>query len=368
MALRMWASSTANALRVSTATRPQLSPAFSLSRCFSSVLDGLKYASTHEWVKHEGPVATIGITDHAQDHLGEVVFVELPESGGSVTRGTSFGAVESVKATSDVNSPISGEIVEVNSKLTESPGLINSSPYEGGWMIKVKPSSPPELESLMGAKDLARFMFSASKLANLTTLTKNSEIDDPTRIQVVTALIFNCAMAAAKALSGASLSYILIHPVNLRLRIIPPLPENSVGNFSWFYSIMARDESDKQLDNLVGALKKGIAQMFDKYTKNRTANECYSLICESIKEARKALSNSNGVHVYKCSSMCSYPFNQINFGWGKAIWVGVSGCLIKDTFHLVDAMEEGGIEALVTMEEKKWLYSNVIKSFLRLHR
>ncbi|KAK7833526.1 glycine cleavage system H protein, mitochondrial [Quercus suber] len=157
MALRMWASSTANALRISCASKAHLSPAFSLSRCFSSVLDGLKYASSHEWVKHEGPVATIGITDHAQDHLGEVVFVELPEPGASVSQGGSFGAVESVKATSDVNSPISGEVVEVNSKLAESPGLINKSPYEDGWMIKLKPNNPSELESLMGSKEYTKF-------------------------------------------------------------------------------------------------------------------------------------------------------------------------------------------------------------------
>ncbi|MED6124653.1 hypothetical protein PIB30_060968 [Stylosanthes scabra] len=160
MALRLWASSTANALKLSSAsasrTHPLPSP-FSLSRCFSSVLDGLKYANSHEWVKHEGSVATIGITDHAQDHLGEVVFVDLPEPGGSVKQGGSFGAVESVKATSDVNSPISGEIIEVNASLKETPGLINTSPYEGGWMIKVKPSSPAELDSLLGPKEYTKF-------------------------------------------------------------------------------------------------------------------------------------------------------------------------------------------------------------------
>ncbi|KAK6123524.1 hypothetical protein DH2020_042731 [Rehmannia glutinosa] len=148
MALRMWASSTANALKLSTsASRSALaSPAFSLARSFSTVLEGFKYASSHEWVKHDGP-----------DHLGEVVFVELPEEGKSVSQGNSFGAVESVKATSDINSPISGEVVEVNTKLSESPGLINSSPYEDGWMIKVKPSNPSELESLMGAKEYTKF-------------------------------------------------------------------------------------------------------------------------------------------------------------------------------------------------------------------
>ncbi|XP_057762037.1 glycine cleavage system H protein, mitochondrial-like [Arachis stenosperma] len=159
MALRLWASSTANVLKLSSAAcrTHHLSSPFSLSRCFSTVLDGLKYANSHEWVKHEGSVATIGITDHAQDHLGEVVFVDLPEPGGSVKQGGSFGAVESVKATSDVNSPISGEIIEVNASLKETPGLINSSPYEGGWMIKVKPNSPAELDSLLGPKEYTKF-------------------------------------------------------------------------------------------------------------------------------------------------------------------------------------------------------------------
>ncbi|KAH8513939.1 hypothetical protein H0E87_006976 [Populus deltoides] len=158
MALRLWASSTANALRISVASSTaHLSPSYSLSRCFSTVVDGLKYASSHEWVKHEGPVATIGITDHAQDHLGEVVFVDLPEPEGPVSQGKSFGAVESVKATSDINSPISGEIVEVNTKLSETPGLINKSPYEEGWMIKVKPSNPSELQSLLGPKEYTKF-------------------------------------------------------------------------------------------------------------------------------------------------------------------------------------------------------------------
>ncbi|CAH2034948.1 unnamed protein product [Thlaspi arvense] len=102
-------------------------------------------------------VATIGITDHAQGHLGEVVFVELPEEKSSVSKEKNFGAVESVKATSEILSPISGEVIEVNTKLTDSPGLINSSPYEDGWMIKVKPSNPAELESLMGPTEYTKF-------------------------------------------------------------------------------------------------------------------------------------------------------------------------------------------------------------------
>ncbi|XP_078174662.1 glycine cleavage system H protein, mitochondrial-like [Carex rostrata] len=155
MASKFWASSAANALKIScSGTKISAFPA--LSRCFSSVLDGLKYTKSHEWVKHEGSVATVGITDHAQGHLGEVVFVELPEKGVAVTQGKGFGAVESVKATSDINCPISGEVIDVNTKLTETPGLINSSPYEDGWMIKVKPSSPSDLDSLLDSSSYTK--------------------------------------------------------------------------------------------------------------------------------------------------------------------------------------------------------------------
>lgn len=92
---------------------------------FFTVAKDLKYAESHEWVKVDGNSATIGITDHAQDHLGDVVYVELPEVGASVKQFGSFGAVESVKATSDINSPVSGKVVEVNEKLDSSPGLVS---------------------------------------------------------------------------------------------------------------------------------------------------------------------------------------------------------------------------------------------------
>lgn len=93
--------------------------------CVIVVLKDLKYCDSHEWVKIDGNKATFGITDHAQDHLGDVVYVELPDVGHSVSQGKSFGAVESVKATSDINSPVSGTVVEVNEELTESPGLVS---------------------------------------------------------------------------------------------------------------------------------------------------------------------------------------------------------------------------------------------------
>ncbi|KAJ4980266.1 hypothetical protein NE237_031103 [Protea cynaroides] len=146
MASRLWASRAASYLRLSVSYRG-----------FASVVKDLKYADTHEWVKVEGTSATIGITDHAQDHLGDVVYVELPEIGASVTQGNSFGAVESVKATSDVNSPISGKVVEVNEELSNSPGLVNASPYENGWVIKVEMSNTGEVDSLMDSDRYSKF-------------------------------------------------------------------------------------------------------------------------------------------------------------------------------------------------------------------
>ncbi|KAG8074979.1 hypothetical protein GUJ93_ZPchr0006g43115 [Zizania palustris] len=114
----LWACRAASCLQIS-----------SFPRAFSTVLKDLKYADTHEWVKVEGDSATIGITDHAQDHLGDVVFVELPEVGASVSQGKNFGAVESVKATSDINAPISGEILQVNDELSEKPGFVSCNIY-----------------------------------------------------------------------------------------------------------------------------------------------------------------------------------------------------------------------------------------------
>ncbi|XP_019420316.1 PREDICTED: glycine cleavage system H protein 2, mitochondrial-like isoform X2 [Lupinus angustifolius] len=120
-------------------------------------LKDLKYADSHEWVKVDGNSATVGITDHAQDHLGDVVYVELPEVGATVTQGEGFGAVESVKATSDINSPVSGKVVEVNEELSSSPALVNSSPYKDGWIIKVELSDNGELNNLMDSDKYSKF-------------------------------------------------------------------------------------------------------------------------------------------------------------------------------------------------------------------
>lgn len=107
----------------------------------------LRYARTHEWVRQEGDVVTVGITDHAQEELGDIVFVELPEKGAAFKAGEPFGSVESVKTVSDLNAQHDGEVTEVNEALSESPELINSDPYGGGWMIQLQVTNEGELLS-----------------------------------------------------------------------------------------------------------------------------------------------------------------------------------------------------------------------------
>ena len=114
----------------------------------------LKFADSHEWVRDNGDgTVTIGISEHAQEMLGDVVFVDLPDVEDEIEAGDSFSLVESVKAASDIYAPISGEIVEINEELEDSPELINEEPYEGGWIVKVKMSDPSELDNLKDAEE-----------------------------------------------------------------------------------------------------------------------------------------------------------------------------------------------------------------------
>jgi glycine cleavage system H protein len=111
-----------------------------------------RYTRDHEWIKLEDSLGTIGITDYAQHELGDVVFVELPKVGARVKAGDSFGSVESVKAVSDIFSPVSGEVVEINSLLADQPEKINSDPHGAAWFLKIKLDNPKEIDSLMDAK------------------------------------------------------------------------------------------------------------------------------------------------------------------------------------------------------------------------
>lgn len=118
----------------------------------------MKFTKTHEWVKVEGNVATVGITDFAQKELGDIVFVETPKVGDNVEALKQMGTVESVKAVSELNSPVSGRVVDVNKELENSPQLLNEDPYGKGWIIKVELSNPQELDSLMDEESYNQYI------------------------------------------------------------------------------------------------------------------------------------------------------------------------------------------------------------------
>ncbi|HET8846013.1 MAG TPA: glycine cleavage system protein GcvH [Ktedonobacteraceae bacterium] len=118
----------------------------------------LKYTKTDEWVRVEGEQATIGITDYAQDQLGDIVYIELPWDPTALNQEGKFGDIESVKATSELLSPLSGEVVRANDSLKENPELINDSPYEEGWMLVLKISDPAELDGLMSASEYEAYL------------------------------------------------------------------------------------------------------------------------------------------------------------------------------------------------------------------
>ena len=123
----------------------------------ANVPDALRYSKTHEWVSVSGDVATVGITDHAQAELGDIVYLDLPEAGRILSEGAQFGEVESVKAVSELFAPVSGEVIEANTGITDSTEVVNDDPYGKGWMIRIRLSNPSEVDALMNAGDYAKY-------------------------------------------------------------------------------------------------------------------------------------------------------------------------------------------------------------------
>lgn len=120
--------------------------------------DNLRFTSEHEWARVEDDLIVIGITDYAQDALGEIVYIELPSEGDGITKGDTFGGIESTKSVSELYSPVSGEVVEVNEALLNSPEIINEDPYNEGWLIKVRVGGKEELEDLMDSEGYSEFI------------------------------------------------------------------------------------------------------------------------------------------------------------------------------------------------------------------
>ena len=123
----------------------------------ANVPGDLKYSKTHEWVRVEGDIATVGITDHAQAELGDIVYLDLPEPGRILQHDAPFGEVESVKAVSELFSPVSGEVVEANTAITNTTEIVNEDPYGSGWLIKVRMRDSSELAGLLAAADYTKF-------------------------------------------------------------------------------------------------------------------------------------------------------------------------------------------------------------------
>jgi glycine cleavage system H protein len=121
-------------------------------------MDDLHYSESHEWVRVDGEIGTVGITDHAQKQLGEIVYLELPEVGHVYNADDEFGTVESVKAVSELYTPVSGEVVEVNKAAVSEPGIINDDPQGDGWLIKIKLSTDEEIAKLMSAEGYAKYV------------------------------------------------------------------------------------------------------------------------------------------------------------------------------------------------------------------
>jgi glycine cleavage system H protein len=120
--------------------------------------DTYKYTKEHEWVNADGSSGTVGITNHAQEELGDIVFVDLPKIGAVIKKGDTFGSVESVKAVSDIYSPVSGEVIAVNDLLTQHPEKLNEDPHGEAWLIKIKMSAPDEISELMSAADYQQYV------------------------------------------------------------------------------------------------------------------------------------------------------------------------------------------------------------------
>lgn len=120
--------------------------------------EDLRYTKEHEWVRTEGDIGTIGITDHAQKELGDIVYVDLPKVGARIEQGKSLGSVESVKAVSDIYSPVSGEVAEVNESLAQAPEKLNQDPHGAAWLVKLRLSAPDEVKHLLSAADYQNYV------------------------------------------------------------------------------------------------------------------------------------------------------------------------------------------------------------------
>ncbi|XAR71006.1 Vinorine synthase [Bertholletia excelsa] len=211
-----------------------------------------------------------------------------------------------------------------------------------------EPISVPEILLQEGTCRTKRFSFDASKIDKLRATAKSSQVQSPTRVEAVTGLIYGCLIATSMAKSGISRPSILIQLVNMRPRVVPPLPEGSIGNFTWYFTIVTGNER-VMMKSLVGDLRKGLEQLCDKNENDLRVNEWVSAIHVGMKEVKTLFDD---LEVYRCSSFCSFPFYEADFGWGRPALVRMARNVVKNVFVLIGTKEDGGIDAWVTLEEQ----------------
>lgn len=229
-----------------------------------------------------------------------------------------------------------------------SPQFIDPSIISPNIVVSVIPRFEPVESSNHVTR---RFVFEAKKITELKAIVRDSKAEEnPTRVQVVTALLYKCAIKASHGNSGSLKNSRLCHLVNMSSRMDPPLPTNSIGNFVWYFMV-SNNGKMATLEELVDQLKNGMAKLCDKEKNNMKVNEWLLGVVKSWGEVNKIVDED--VEAYRCSSFCRFPMYQVDFGWGKPMWVSCANPVVKNTFVLMDAQKGDGIEALVILDEQE---------------
>ncbi|XP_048440774.1 acyltransferase Pun1-like [Pyrus x bretschneideri] len=198
-----------------------------------------------------------------------------------------------------------------------------------------------------------RFVFDHTKIAALKALVAD-KVQNPTRVEVVASFIYSCAISALRLTSGSSSNpTVLTQSVNLRTRMVPPVPQNSVGCMVWIYTVSTAEDSVIELHDLVAQLKQNMTRFCDSYAQKFRGKDQWPVIFqECLQESMVEFSRPNLV-MYKCTSWCRFPMYEVDFGWGKPIWITVPSCTTKDCFILLDTKNGEGIEAYVNLEKQQ---------------
>ncbi|XWS34642.1 hypothetical protein CRYUN_Cryun21dG0055200 [Craigia yunnanensis] len=232
--------------------------------------------------------------------------------------------------------------------ITRDSGEAVSPDFVGGSLLPPRDLSIlPPVNIPSGNFITKRFVFEASKIASLKV--KAAGLFVPSRVEVVLALILKCSVAASRAKSGSATPVVLFQAVNLRNRIVPPLPENSIGNLIWPMPVFIGD-GEMELNELVSMIRREITEFCNEKANKFKGDDGFLLITESLKERRELCKDAA---LYRCTSWCRFPLYEMDYGWGKPVWVSSTSLSLRNTVVLVDTKQGDGIEAWVTLEEQE---------------